>query len=327
MHTVVVAGFPGVGKSFLAKNCKESVCDLNITDFCGLPIKEIIQDKNNIIDYINFFKEQLGKVEYIFISALPQVLKELTKNNIDYTIVYPRKKTSKSYLEVNRINNYSDIDIAYIKDSYDKWLDYIKDYKNKKVSLFSEQVYLSDVIFDIKRTTYNNLCIKLYRKYKGEDWLYNFLVNYSLQYPYQRIGQLISNYIENEIDDTDQLKYIDTLFKNKYIFEEEPWETYKYWKLVFKYPPIYLDVEYTKEVSDTILIDIPKLYNIVEKEYLEKTENKQVSKDIFYYFLNNFERFLIKTINDNVIDCEFGWKINKIIKNFYRYLVVEILKE
>lgn len=38
----------------------------------------------------------------------------------------------------------------------------------------------------------------------------------------------------------------------------------------------------------------------------------------------------VKQLEDKICQLakeEFDWKINKIIKNFYRYLIVEILKE
>lgn len=98
--TMVIAGFPGVGKTTATKLLKEKgiiVLDSDSSKF----------DKQHFpANYIEHIKTALAedKTDIIFVSTHAEVLSALQEANIEFAIVYPDLGLKQAYLEkyINR---------------------------------------------------------------------------------------------------------------------------------------------------------------------------------------------------------------------------------
>lgn len=98
--TLVISAYPASGKTYLYKNYKGTNLqgdDLIILDSDSTKFSWIYEDgvrtsqknPNFIQDYIQHIKENIGKVDIIFVSSHKEVRQALRDNNIKYFIVHP----------------------------------------------------------------------------------------------------------------------------------------------------------------------------------------------------------------------------------------------
>ena len=93
--TIVVSAFPACGKSYMYENFNGNpytMLDSDSSKFSWIYEDGLKTDKRNpnfIEDYITHIKENIGKVDVIFVSSHTEVRKALRDNNIRYFIVHP----------------------------------------------------------------------------------------------------------------------------------------------------------------------------------------------------------------------------------------------
>lgn len=129
--TIVIAGFPGIGKS----ECIEKKEDL---------IFQGCYDANMgcLIDGI---KSNIGKVDIIFVSTRVEVTQALFSNNIPFIYVYPNIELKDEY--VGRI--FDEETKKYVIDNWHDLITEIDLCENDKIALTAGQ-YISDIIDYIK---------------------------------------------------------------------------------------------------------------------------------------------------------------------------------
>lgn len=88
--TYIIAGFPGVGKSWLKNNYGDLISDSDSSKF---PKDEFPQN------YINHIKSLIGEKLVILVSTHKEVLNKLEDEKIPYILVYPDKNLKQEYLE------------------------------------------------------------------------------------------------------------------------------------------------------------------------------------------------------------------------------------
>ena len=120
-NTLVVSGFPGVGKSYFAGkeryregNHKLITLDADSSSF----------DKGGFpLNYISHIKSKLGKVDILFVSSDWEVRKSLVNNGIFFTLVYPNKSLKIEYLKRYAERGDSDEFINSLLSKWNVWLD------------------------------------------------------------------------------------------------------------------------------------------------------------------------------------------------------------
>jgi broad-specificity NMP kinase len=92
--TVIIAGFPGCGKSFLCKNRNDYT--FSILDASSNRFERIVTDNGARINslqypnnYIEYIQSKIGKYDAILIDSSPDIQLCLINNNIDFVIVVP----------------------------------------------------------------------------------------------------------------------------------------------------------------------------------------------------------------------------------------------
>lgn len=146
-QTKIIAGFPGVGKTELAKNTNLMIMDSDSSAFSW--IEKGVRHPNFPNNYIEHIKENIGNVDYILVSSHDVVRNALKENKINYTIVYPKRTLKDEYVHRYMKRNNDEKFINFINAN---WADFIKDIKDDKfpkhVELESNE-FLSDIIKSI----------------------------------------------------------------------------------------------------------------------------------------------------------------------------------
>ena len=155
---LIIAAYAGTGKTHFA-----SLYPQKVIDFVCMPYKyhldhKTIFDESSKADfndtlnvnwpsnYVSAIKEYLNYNKIILIPSDLFVLKLLRKENIEYTLCYPKRDDKEIYLKryINRCNNEYFIDIFI--GNWDNFMDaFMNDTFGKHIILESNQ-YLSDAI-------------------------------------------------------------------------------------------------------------------------------------------------------------------------------------
>ena len=90
MRTIIVSGFPGIGKSYFYRNTSLRVLDSDSSKF----------DKKDFPrNYIEHIKNNIGKVDIILVSSHKEVRDALVKESIPFTLVYPERLCESGYID------------------------------------------------------------------------------------------------------------------------------------------------------------------------------------------------------------------------------------
>ena len=142
MKTIVISGFPGIGKTEAAKR---------IPDCLDLESRHFDKDDLNWVSaYVDGIENGLVKYEgcyrYIFISSHREVRQEMKKRRIPYIVVVPYVDDKEDYLKryLRRGNDMDFIDnIAF---NWYQWLDEINENETRVIHLLTVE-YLSDILY------------------------------------------------------------------------------------------------------------------------------------------------------------------------------------
>lgn len=93
---IVICGFPGVGKSFLAKQHPEHVIDLDSSSFSKLSTGEVnpLWPQN----YVVAIREHLRNFSMVLVSTHREIRSILAQNKINFVIVMPSMDQKEEYM-------------------------------------------------------------------------------------------------------------------------------------------------------------------------------------------------------------------------------------
>lgn len=160
---IIIAGFPGIGKSKAAEVLEGIVYDGESSDFHWLKpannkVEAETKMKENILDpiwpdnYLQFIKMLAYETDgvsaykdlvYIYISTHEEVLSHLRKYHIPFVIVVPEDKdeTVARYRERGNSESF----IKKLEENWDIWMDNFKSYDMPIIRL-KPGMYLSDIL-------------------------------------------------------------------------------------------------------------------------------------------------------------------------------------
>lgn len=123
--TIVIAAFPGMGKTFYKNNCNGFI----VSDSDSSQFSWTIDEEGNKIrnpefpnNYIEHIKSLIGKVDFIFVSTHEPVLRALIENNIYFFLLYPPMDNKPIMIERYYERGSDNKLIKTIYDNYDKWI-------------------------------------------------------------------------------------------------------------------------------------------------------------------------------------------------------------
>lgn len=141
MMTKIISGFPGVGKSHLGKisDNEVKVLDLESSDFKG---------ENRWEDYKNEIKNQVGKVDVLFVSSHKETRKILSELGLNFYLVYPDRSLKDEYLRRYTERGSSEEFIDTMDKNFDLFIDSIENEEVRcaKIKLTGENEYLDSFL-------------------------------------------------------------------------------------------------------------------------------------------------------------------------------------
>lgn len=146
-NTVIISGFPAVGKSMLAKNSQLVVLDSDSSKFSW--ISEGVRHPDFPNNYIKHIQENIGKADYILVSSHDIVREALENNSIEYFLVYPNMSQKDEYLERYRHRGNDEKFVSFIDSNWDKFILDIEREKFPTLVKLNKGQFLSDVINDL----------------------------------------------------------------------------------------------------------------------------------------------------------------------------------
>lgn len=128
MKTIIISAFPACGKSYLFENQSEygiSCLDSDSSEFSWVKNNKGENTKtrnpNFPNNYIEHIKDNIGKVDFIFVSSHNQVVAALNQNNIKYVKVQPSKKCKLEWIGRFWERGNDDSFIKFISSNWDKF--------------------------------------------------------------------------------------------------------------------------------------------------------------------------------------------------------------
>lgn len=144
--TIVISAFPASGKTYACDLLTKEgykVLDSDSSKFSWLPYKDpqVYLRKNGDVDivkgytprnpefpqnYINHIKENIGKVDYIFVSSHKEVRDALIENNIPFKLVYPYRPLKAEWIGRCYLRDGNTDLCDKLVKNWDKWIDEIE---------------------------------------------------------------------------------------------------------------------------------------------------------------------------------------------------------
>ena len=128
-ETMVIAAFPGTGKSYCVKNEAEKFDGVLDSDSSNFSWKKDTNGNNTTErnpdfpnNYIEHIKENIGKVDVIFVSSHKEVREALEKENIKYTLVYPNVFQKEDYIKRYKNRGSSESFIRLLEANWEEWI-------------------------------------------------------------------------------------------------------------------------------------------------------------------------------------------------------------
>lgn len=102
-------------------------------------------------NYIEHIKENIGKVDIIFVSSHQVVRNAMKENDIKYSMYYPAKRRKKEMLELYKMRGNNEDFIWFLENNFDFFIDNIENEEidGNKVRLENEGDFiLNEPLFD-----------------------------------------------------------------------------------------------------------------------------------------------------------------------------------
>lgn len=145
--TIIISGFPGVGKSHFYKECTNShlvVYDSDSSNFSWLEPGVRNPDFPN--NYIEHIKSLIGEADYILISSHEAVRCKMAEEGIHYMLVYPDHYAYADYMNRYRERQSSEEFIKLMSKNFHSFVEQCENDHFAGRCLLCEGVYLSDII-------------------------------------------------------------------------------------------------------------------------------------------------------------------------------------
>lgn len=120
MKTIVVSGFPGVGKSHLFRECEgKVVLDSDSSKFSW--VSEGVRHPDFPQNYVEHIKANVGQSHLILVSSHKVVRDALREAGIAYVLVYPDKGLKDEYVQRYRDRGSAESFVQMIESNWDSF--------------------------------------------------------------------------------------------------------------------------------------------------------------------------------------------------------------
>ena len=121
-NTMLVAAFPGTGKSYYCYNGNWSQYVPN--GFCTDSDSSTFDKANFPENYIEHIKQKITEgYARVFISSHKDVRDVLVLNNLPFVLIYPSKELKQEYIERYKQRGNNEKFIQLVSDNWETWID------------------------------------------------------------------------------------------------------------------------------------------------------------------------------------------------------------
>lgn len=155
--TIIISGFPGTGKtSTILENEKKKkyiLLDSDSRQFSWLDEAHTIRNPEFPDNYIQHILDNIGKVDFIFVSTHKDVREALHKNRLSFILVYPISDLKSEYMRRYRTRTTGLSDPEFIDLMDKKFYDFVNEceldlYAGLKLRLIEKNVSISIKFLD-----------------------------------------------------------------------------------------------------------------------------------------------------------------------------------
>lgn len=149
MRTAIVSAFPGCGKSYIYEKYNNTkyygreydnkiwkILDSDSSEYSWIKDKDgnNTKEKNPEFpkNYINHIKENIGKVDVIFVSSHKEVRQALKENNIKFFLIFPLKEMKENFIERYKNRGNTEDFINFISKNWDDFIDEMENENDDK---------------------------------------------------------------------------------------------------------------------------------------------------------------------------------------------------
>jgi hypothetical protein len=136
---MVYAAFCGTGKTYFCENYK-NVIEFECWKYDGVEFP---------YNYVSDIKSKINKVDYIFISTNPIGLKELYKQGIEITLIYPKIGLKEEYLQRYKNRESSDEFINRLNEEWVNWITELRSQNYCKHIILDKNQYITDILLPL----------------------------------------------------------------------------------------------------------------------------------------------------------------------------------
>lgn len=144
-NTIIISGFPGIGKSYLFNNnlgLKVKDSDSSLFSW----IEKGVRHPDFPNNYISHIKECIGEYDVVLVSSHEVVRDALKESGLEYTIVYPSIELKEVYLKRYKERGNNEAFIELLENNWEKWItDIDNEVYPMKIKLHDD-FYLSDYL-------------------------------------------------------------------------------------------------------------------------------------------------------------------------------------
>jgi hypothetical protein len=138
----VISAFPGCGKSHFYRSMKD---EIKILDSDSSKFDKSDFPRN----YIEHIKENIPSADIILVSSHEDVRKELAKNGIDFTLVFPDISLKEQYIKRYKERGSPESFIKLLDNNWDNWINQLLKQESCDKIILKKDQYLADVIKNI----------------------------------------------------------------------------------------------------------------------------------------------------------------------------------
>lgn len=150
LHTQVISGFPGVGKSIAATDWSDKgyrTIDLDSTPYS----KGSIQCDVGAIDWIDLYVDDIRRYsleyDFILVSSHTEVRMRMAERKINFWLVFPDKKCKAEYILRYMYRGDPDTFIELLKGRWEVFMDgCLQEQFGRQVVLSGDNMYLNGVL-------------------------------------------------------------------------------------------------------------------------------------------------------------------------------------
>ena len=162
--TLVISAFPACGKTYSFENYKDDfdMLDSDSSDFSWIKDEngQNTKERNPEFpsNYIKYIKNNIGKVDIIFVSSHKVVRDALRKEKIETIMIYPNKENKEEWIRRFRKRGNDEVFINFISSNWNSFLDDIgKEYGFQHYILSSNEYIDKELLNGIFRVRTENL--------------------------------------------------------------------------------------------------------------------------------------------------------------------------